>query len=99
MSLAPVEMLRDHALAAEVKRRAAELGFDLVGIAAAGPSRYRNYLRSWLDAGQAGSMGWLAGRFDERTDPAKYLPGAASGICVAINYYVDLEPVPEDRRA
>src|SRR5829696_1067664 len=91
----PVESLRDHALAAEVKRRARELGFDLVGVAPAGPSRYRDYLRSWLDAGSAGSMGWLAGRFNERTDLSVYLPGAASVICVAINYYVELEPVPE----
>src|SRR3712207_2240194 len=98
MSLAPVDTLRDHALAAEVKRHAAELGFDLVGIAPAGRSRYREYLRTWLDEGQAGSMHWLAGRFDERTDPAVYLPGAASVICVAINYHVELEPVSEAQR-
>jgi epoxyqueuosine reductase len=93
-----VETLRDHALAAEVKRRATELGFDLVGIAEAGPSRYRDYLRSWLDAGQAGSMAWMAGRFDERTDPGVYLPGAQSVICVAINYFVEIEPVPSDQQ-
>ena len=40
-------------------------------------------------------MEYLARRFDERTDPATYLPDAASVICVAINYHVPLEPVPE----
>jgi epoxyqueuosine reductase len=98
MSSTAVDILRDHALAAEVKRRATELGFDLVGIAEAEPSRYRDYLRSWLDAGQAGTMAWMAGRFDERTDPGRYLPGARSVICVAINYFVELEPVPPDRQ-
>ncbi len=83
------------AVAAAVKHRARELGFDLVGIAPAEPSRYKDYLRSWLDAGGAGSMSYLSNRFEERTDPTAYLPGAASVICVAINYFVPLEP-PRD---
>src|SRR5829696_6647711 len=99
MSLTAVETLRDHGLAAEVKRRATELGFDVAGIAPAGPSQYREYLRKWLDDGQAGTMGWLAGRFDQRTDPAVYLPGAASVVCVAINYYVELEAIPQEQRS
>jgi epoxyqueuosine reductase len=79
-----------------VKQRAGELGFDLVGVAPAAPSQYRDCLRRWLDEGQAGEMGYLAGRFDERTDPGNYLPGAASVICVAMNYHVPLEPPPAD---
>jgi len=76
--------------AAEVKERARSLGFDLVGIAPAERSRYRDYFRQWLDDGKAGDMQWLAARFDERTDPAVYLPGAKSVICVAMNYFVPL---------
>ena len=83
-----------HQLAAEVKQRARGLGFDLVGIAAAEPSRYRDYLRQWLDDGQAGTMAYLARRFEERVDPQAYVPQAASVICVAINYHVPLEAVP-----
>jgi len=98
MSLAPVEQLRDHALAAEIKRRAKSLGFDLVGIAPAEPSGYRDYLRRWLDEGQAGEMKYLGNRFDERTDPATYLPGARSVICVAMNYFAPLEPVSAAER-
>src|SRR5947209_19519604 len=90
--------LDPHQLAADVKQRARTLGFDLVGIAAAEPSRYRDYLRQWLDDGQAGTMQYLANRFDERVDPQVYLPDAASIICVAINYHVPLnEPPPADR--
>jgi epoxyqueuosine reductase len=79
-----------------IKARARELGFDLVGVAAAGPSPYRDYFRRWLDDGRAGSMGYLHHRFGERTDPSVYLPGAQSVVCVAINYHVPLEPVPAD---
>jgi epoxyqueuosine reductase len=79
-----------------VKRRALELGFDLVGVAPAGPSAFRDYFRQWLDEGRAGSMQYLRHRFDERTDPATYLPGAQSLICVAMNYHVPLGPAPTD---
>lgn len=66
-----------------------------MGIASAEPSRYRDYFRKWLDEGRHGSMTWLAGRFEERTDPAVYLPGARSVICVAMNYHVPLEATPD----
>jgi epoxyqueuosine reductase len=81
--------------AAPVKRKALELGFDLVGVAPAGPSSYRDYFRRWLDQGQAGEMRYLHNRFAERTDPATYVPGARSVVCVAMNYHVALEPPAE----
>lgn len=87
-----------HVLAGAIKARARELGFELVGIARAEPSKYRDYLRRWLDEEQHGTMTWMAGRFDERTDPAVYVPGARSVICVAMNYHVPLAPVPQDQR-
>lgn len=99
MAAAPVQALVDAAFAQQVKRKALELGFDLVGIAPATPSVHRHYLRQWLDDGRAGTMDYLARRFDERTDPAAYLPGAASVVCVALNYYAELETVPESQRA
>src|SRR5947207_1035658 len=87
-----------HQLAADIKSFGRHLGFDLVGIAAAQPSQYRDYFRQWLDDGQAGSMEYLSRRFQERTDPATYLPGAQSVICVAMNYHVPLEQLPEAQR-
>ena len=85
-------IIPSHQLAALIKQHAKGLGFELVGIADASPSRYRQYFRDWLDSGQAGSMEYLSRRFDERTDPATYLPGGRSVICVAMNYHVPLEP-------
>jgi epoxyqueuosine reductase len=87
-----------HQLAAEIKQRGRALGFDLIGITSAEPSRYQDYFRRWLDEGRAGEMEYLGRRFDERVDPRAYVPGAASVICAAINYHVDLEPVPEHER-
>jgi epoxyqueuosine reductase len=83
-----------HQLTAEIKSFARRLGFDLVGIASASPSNYRDYFRHWLATGQAGEMDYLSRRFDERTDPAAYLPGARSVICVAMNYYTPLAEPP-----
>lgn len=88
-----------HAVVAQIKRRAREIGFDLVGIASAEPSGRRDYLRRWLDDGQAGEMRYLADRFDERTQPQVYLPGARSVVCVAINYYVPLEETAQEEKA
>ncbi len=85
-----------HNLAAGIKQKARELGFDLAGIAPAEPSAYRDYLRHWLDDGQAGTMDYLAKRFEERTDPTVYVPGAQSVISLAMNYHVPLDPLPPD---
>jgi epoxyqueuosine reductase len=78
-------------LAVRIKAKALELGFDRAGIAPVSASRYRRYLRDWLDDGQAGTMKYLAERFEERTDPATYFPEAASVICLAVNYHVPLD--------
>jgi len=94
---AAVELDR-YAVAAHIKQRAREIGFDVVGIASAQPSRWGGYLRKWLDEGQAGEMHYLSSRFEERTRPDQYLPGARSVICVAINYFVPLEPTPPNQR-
>ena len=95
----PVQFLAHAALAAEIKRLALGLGFDLVGIAPAERSPRAHYVRKWVDEGRAGSMQYVARRFEERTDPSVYLPGARSVVCVAMNYYVPLQPPPPDETA
>jgi epoxyqueuosine reductase len=98
-SAARVTMTDEHQLAAEIKRKAREIGFDLCGITDAGPSRRRAYFEAWLAAGRAGEMHYLHERVEERTDPTKLLPGAERAICVAMNDHVPLAepPAGEDR--
>jgi epoxyqueuosine reductase len=83
-----------HQLTAELKQRARSLGFDLCGIAPAGPSEHAAFLRDWLETGRHGEMAWMEGRFDERVDVRNYLPGAQSVICCALSYNVALEDPP-----
>jgi len=45
-----------HQLSAEIKQRGRILGFDLVGIAPAEASKYRDYFRNWIETQQHGSM-------------------------------------------
>jgi epoxyqueuosine reductase len=80
--------------ATAIKQRARELGFDLVGIAPATASGYRQYFQQWLDEGNAGEMQYLWHRFEQRTDPATYFPGASSVICLGLNYFVPLHDPP-----
>jgi epoxyqueuosine reductase len=74
-------------LAGSVKALAAELGFDRVAIGPALPPDHGAEFRRWVEAGHAGTMGYLERRMEERLDPARLLPGAASIVCVALGYY------------
>ena len=79
--------IRSAALTESVKALASELGFDRVAIGPAGPPDHGEAFRLWLEASHAGTMGYLARRADERLDPERLLPGAASIVCVALSYY------------
>jgi epoxyqueuosine reductase len=83
-------------LAEQIKQKAIELGFDLVGITDALPipKDQVDRLLGWLDAGYAGRMTWMHKNLEKRTNPAKLLPGAQSVIVVGLNYKPS--PVPQD---
>jgi epoxyqueuosine reductase len=75
-------------VSASIKRRALELGFDLIGIAPAEKPAHAEFYLEWLERGHAGEMAYLA-RADavaRRLDPKEILPGARSIIVVAMNY-------------
>jgi epoxyqueuosine reductase len=84
-------------LTESVKALALELGFDLVTTGPATPPEHGPALRRWLEAGHAGTMGYLERRVEERLDPARVLPGARSVLCVALNYYQGEAPDPSWR--
>ena len=72
-----------------LKARAAELGFDAVGITAVAPSAHEAFYRDWIKAGRHGEMEYLA-REDavhRRANPAAAWPQLRSAIVVALNYY------------
>jgi epoxyqueuosine reductase len=81
---------------ASVKARAAELGFDLCGIASA--ERHPRLLRlaEWIADGRAGDMTYLARSLDERLDPARVLASARTVVSVA-SVYNTSAPEPEQR--
>ena len=75
-------------LADAVKARAAELGFDLVGIASAEPfDADLQRTLAWIEDGLHGTMRWIT---PERTRgpaiPTSLLPGARSIVVVGASY-------------
>lgn len=71
------------ALIAEAER----IGFDLCGVAPAGPAPDANYFRKWIEAGRHAEMEWMARNIDRRSDPSQLLTGAKNVVIVGINYY------------
>lgn len=89
--------MNPRATAQIVKRHARAIGFDLVGVSDAAPLARAAYYRSWIVAGHAGEMRYLGAHRDIREQPAQLLAGAASIICVALNYRPANEnPAPDE---
>jgi epoxyqueuosine reductase len=74
-------------LAQRVKATGRRLGFDLVAIGSADPPEHAGEFAAWLDAGYAGTMGYLERGRAGRLAPRQVLAGARSVVTVALNYY------------
>jgi len=73
-------------LGQRIKTRAAELGFDPVGITTLGePATYSAFTR-WLERGFAGEMEYLPRGAERRRDTRLPFAGARSAIVVALSY-------------
>ncbi|MCS7315986.1 MAG: tRNA epoxyqueuosine(34) reductase QueG [Bryobacterales bacterium] len=71
-----------------VLRLARECGFELAGVARAEPLAEFAFYRTWVAAGMAGEMRYLADhRASLRADPRALLPQARSVICVGKVYH------------
>jgi epoxyqueuosine reductase len=81
------------ALEARLKEQARRLGFELVGIAPAGPADGFASLREWLDRGYAGEMAYLHRHREARRHPSSVLREVRSVVMVGMNY---LPPEPAE---
>jgi len=80
-------MMAAVALTEAIKGRALALGFDLVAVGSADPPEHADSFRRWVEAGHAGTMGYLERRLPERADPRRVLADARSVVTVALNYF------------
>ncbi len=75
-------------LTEQIKQKAIELGFDLVGVTDASPidARQAEEFIRWLKCGYAGQMDFMHSGLEKRIAPCKLLAGAESVIVVGLNY-------------
>jgi len=73
--------------AAEVKARAAELGFVACGITDLGPSARADALTAWLKAGYGGNMRYLNRQAKKRKDIRLIDSEATRAVVILDNYY------------
>jgi epoxyqueuosine reductase len=74
---------------ADVKQKAAELGFDLCGIAPAAGFTELTFLQEWLARGYAGEMHYLHRSAERRSDVRAVMPSARSVIALGTVYNVE----------
>jgi epoxyqueuosine reductase len=92
MTAAP-EQFKEH-----LRAKAAQLGFDVFGVAATDTPLRKDYFTQWLAEGKNGGMTWLERNNDRRLAPAKLLaepmggPRARSLLFVGLNYFQNEPP-------
>jgi epoxyqueuosine reductase len=74
-------------LAAELKARAAELGFLACGITDPSPPPYPDRLDAWLAKGYAGTMRYLHRQAKRRKNPRLNVPESLAVVVLLENYY------------
>ena len=74
---------------AEIKGRAAELGFDLCGVAPAAGFKELAFFADWIARGYAGEMQYLERSVERRADVRAIMPAARSVIALATVYDTD----------
>ena len=69
-----------------LRKKAKELGFDLVGAIPVSRSKTIDVYNSWLKNGYAGSMGYLERHAELKEDPRRLLPETMSLFALGFNY-------------
>jgi len=77
-----------------IRAEAGRLGFAACGFARADAADAAGLdLRSWLEAGNQGTMGWMEARADQRVSPSALWPGARSAIALGMSYAPATDPM------
>lgn len=76
--------MKEMPLAAQIKRQALEVGFDLAGIAPISVWADLEFSRRWVNSGYAGEMRYLEN--PKRDDPRRIVPTVQSVVCVGLIY-------------
>jgi epoxyqueuosine reductase len=80
----------------EIKSKAEQLGFDLVGICKPHYSpEDHNHLLCWLNRGYHGQMTYMARKPRQRSDPELFMEDVRSVVAVGINYFSDTGYSPD----
>src|SRR5262249_2310036 len=74
-----------------VKQKARDIGFELVGIAAAGPADSFDRMRDWLDRGYAGAMKYMSRQAEARRAPDSILENVQTVVMLGMNYHMELK--------
>lgn len=76
-------------LADDIRRWAAELGFQQTGFTRRALAREEARLDAWLAAGMQGDMAWMGRHGTKRTRPAELVPGTVTVISVRMDYLLE----------
>lgn len=83
-------------LSSFIKEKSRELGFSFCGIIPATKLvDHQPKLADWLEKGYNAEMAWMENNLDKRLDPSLLLEGAKGLIVLALNYYQDYSPGPD----
>jgi epoxyqueuosine reductase len=74
-------------LAADIRRKALDLGFNAVGIAGIDLAHDEERLLAWLEAGHAGEMHYMSRFAERRARPAEIKPGTLRVVSVRSDYW------------
>jgi epoxyqueuosine reductase len=80
----------------ELKKKAHQLGFPLVGVTTPDPPAHLDFFRDWCAAGYYGTMDWMASprSLERRSNPRNILPECESILMLGSPYSAPLEENP-----
>ncbi len=85
-----------HDLTNQVKEKAIQLGFPLVGVTTPDPPAHLDFFRDWCAAGYYGTMEWMASprSLERRSNPNLILPECESILVLGSPFPIPQEEIP-----